>query len=183
MDVATRVHEIVAPVVAGEDLELVEVRFTGGQLQVVIDRAAGVDHDTLSNVSSRVSRLLDEHDVVPGRYTLEVSSPGVERPLRTVEQFRRFVGSNISVKTHPHVAGERRERGRLEAADEEGIVIVPSEGPGAGVARSLTYDDIDRARTVFEWGGQPKPGKGRAPAKDAKHKKKLAAKDGKRVSA
>ena len=165
MDVATRVHEIVAPLVAGEDLELVEVRFTGGQLQVVVDRAGGIDLDALSNVSGRVSRLLDEHDVVPGRYTLEVSSPGLERPLRTPAQFRRFVGSTISVKTCPHVPGERRERGLLESADDEGIVVVPSEGPGAGVARSLGYDDIDRARTVFEWAAQPKPGGRRAPAK------------------
>ena len=193
MDVATRVHEIVAPLVTEEGLELVEVRFTGGQLQVVVDRSAGIDLDTLSSVSSRVSRLLDEHDVVPGRYTLEVSSPGLERPLRTPEQFRRFVGATVSVKTCPHVPGERRERGRLEAADDEGIVIMPSEGTGMGVARSLKYDDIDRARTVFEWGGQPKPGKGRPPAKtptgskkkaqDKAQNAKKADKDEKRVSA
>jgi ribosome maturation factor RimP len=175
--------------VAEKDLELVEVRFTGGQVQVVVDQAAGVDLDTLSDVSSRVSRLLDEHDVVPGRYTLEVSSPGIERPLRTPEQFRRFVGATISVKTCPHVPGERRERGRLEAADDEGIVIVPSEGSGAGVARALVYADIDRARSVFEWGGQPKPGKGRAPAKAPAGSRKKAQdakkadKDEKRVSA
>ena len=195
MDVATRVHEMVAPLVAKSDLELVEVRFNGGQLQVVVDRASGIDLDTLSDVSGRVSRLLDEHDVVPGRYTLEVSSPGLERPLRTMEQFRRFVGATISVKTCPHVPGERRERGRLESADDEGIVIVPSEGPGAGVPRALAYADIDRARTVFEWGAQPKPGKGRAATKapaDGKKKagikknagsKKKADKDEKRMSA
>ena len=188
MDVATRVHEIVAPLMADEGLELVEVRFTGSQLQVVIDRGGGIDLDTLSNVSRRVSRLLDERDVVPGRYTLEVSSPGLERPLRTADQFRRFVGATIAVKTRPDVPGERRERGRLEAADEQGIVIVPSEGPGAGVARSLSYDDIDRARTVFEWAAQPKPGKGRTPGRAAGgnnngSKKKKAGNDEKRVSA
>ncbi len=197
MDVATRVHGLIAPLVAEKGLELVEVRFTGGQLQVVVDRATGVDLDALTDVSSRVSRALDEHDVVPSRYTLEVSSPGLERPLRTPEQFRRFVGATVSVKTLPNVAGERRERGRLEAADEEGIVIVPSEGPGAGVARSLRYDQIDRARTVFEWAAQPKPGKSPASAKNLagsnkagsnkkateRSKKKKADNDEKRVSA
>ncbi len=185
MDVATRIHELVAPLVAETDLELVEVRFTGGQLQVVVDRATGVDLDALSDVSSRVSRILDENDVVPGRYTLEVSSPGLERPLRTPEQFHRFVGATVSVKTCPHVPGERRERGRLEAADEKGIVIVPTVGPGAGVARSLAYDDIDRARTVFEWGAQPKPGKSRAPANTSARGKsaKKADNDEKRASA
>lgn len=189
MDVATRVHEFVAPLVAEKDLELVEVRFTGGQLQVVVDREGGVNLDALSEISNRVSRVLDDHDVVPGRYTLEVSSPGLERPLRTPEQFRRFVGATVSVKTHPQVPGERRERGRLESADENGIVIVPAEGPGANVARSLAYGEIDRARTVFEWEAQPKPGKSRGPARStaeskmAGSSKKKADKDEKRVSA
>ncbi|MDQ3575697.1 MAG: ribosome maturation factor RimP [Actinomycetota bacterium] len=168
MDVATRIHGFVAPLVAEEGIELVEVLFTGGQLQVVVDRDGGVDIDTLSKLSGRVSRLLDQHDVVPGRYILELSSPGLERSLRTPEQFRRFVGATVSVKTRPHVAGERREKGRLQAADEEGIVLEPSEGPGAGVARRLAYGDIDRARTVFEWGPAPKPGK--APSRKGRAK-------------
>ncbi|MDQ3569299.1 MAG: ribosome maturation factor RimP, partial [Actinomycetota bacterium] len=159
---ATRVHGYVAPLVAEEGIELVEVLFTGGQLQIVVDLDGGIDLDTLSRLSGQVSRLLDRHDVVPGRYNLELSSPGLERPLRTPEQFRRFVGATVSVKTRPHVAGERREKGRLQAADEEGIIIEPSEGPGAGVARRLAYGDIDRARTVFEWGPAPKPGKARS---------------------
>jgi ribosome maturation factor RimP len=168
VDVATRVHGCVAPLVADAGLDLVEVRFPGGQLQVVVDRPGGVDLETLSGISSRISRLLDEHDMVPGRYTLEVSSPGLERPLRTPDQFRRFVGATVSVKTRPDVPGERRERGLLKAADDEGIVLVPSEGPGAGVDRRLAYGDIDRARTVFEWGPAPKPGKGARTKDDEK---------------
>lgn len=159
MDVASRVHEVVEPAVAAEGLELVEVTYTGSQLQVFVDGVGGVDLDALSTLSTRLSRLLDQHDPVPGRYTLEVSSPGLERPLRTPDQFRRFVGSTVSVKTKPHVAGERRERGVLEAADEDGIVIAAADGQGPGAARRLAYDEIDRARTVFEWGPAPKPGK------------------------
>ena len=188
-----RVQELLEPLLAADGLELVDLRFSGGALQMFVDRPGGIDLDTISEVTTRVSRLLDEHDPVPGRYTLEVSSPGVERPLRRPDHFRRFVGSTISVKTRPEVAGERRQQGRLEAADDEGIVIMPSEGTGMGVARSLKYDDIDRARTVFEWGGQPKPGKGRPPAKtptgskkkaqDKAQNAKKADKDEKRVSA
>ncbi len=162
MDVADRVHALVEPVVAAAALELVEVRYTGSQVQVFVDRPVGVDLDALSALSTRLSRLLDQHDPVPGRYTLEVSSPGLERPLRTPEQFRRFLGSTVSVKTRPHVAGERRQKGTLDTADDEGIVLVALEGPEAGAPRRLAYEDIERARTVFEWGPPPKPGK--APA-------------------
>ena len=77
-----------------------------------------------------------------GRYTLEVSSPGVERPLRTPEHFRRFVGTSVAVKTRPDVEGDRRLEGTLEAADDEGVVVA---------GRRLAYDDIEKARTVFVW--------------------------------
>ncbi len=162
MDVESRVHDLVAPLADTEGLELVDVRFTGGQLQIFVDRAEGVDLDGLSAFSSRISRVLDEEDPVPGRYTLEVSSPGLERPLRTPEHFRRFVGSTVAVKTRPHVPGERRERGLLERADDQGVVVVPSEGPGRGEPRRLAYADIEKARTVFEWGPAPKPGRAQA---------------------
>lgn len=160
MDVATRVHRLIETLVAAEGFELVDVRFSGAHLQVFVDHSAGIDLDSLSELSARISRLLDHHDPVPGRYALEVSSPGLERPLRTPEQFGRFVGTTVTVRTRPDVPGERRERGRLDSADEDGIVVVPSEGPGRGVARRIAYEDIERARTVFEWGPSPKPGTG-----------------------
>lgn len=148
MDPATRTEELVEPVLAADGLELVDVRYGGGTLQVFVDRPGGVDLDTLSDVTRRVSRLLDEHDPVPGRYTLEVSSPGLERPLRRPEHFRRFVGREIKVKTQPGVEGERREQGCLEAADDEGIVVN---------GRRLAYGDIERAHTVFAWGQGARP--------------------------
>ncbi|HEX2065161.1 MAG TPA: ribosome maturation factor RimP, partial [Acidimicrobiales bacterium] len=159
-EVAGRAEQAIAPVLADAGLELVDVIFTGGNLRVFVDRAGGVDLDTISEVSARLSRALDHDDPVPGSYTLEVSSPGLERPLRTPDQFRRFVGATVSVKTRPEVDGPRREQGRLEAADEDGIVVVPTAGPGQGTPRRLAYSEIDRARTVFEWGPSPKPGKG-----------------------
>ena len=153
MDPATRVRELIEPVLAADGLELVDARFAAGALQIFVDRPGGIDLDTIAAVSTTVSRLLDEHDPVPGRYTLEVSSPGIERPLRRPEHFRRFVGTTVAVKTSPEVPGERRVQGVLEVADDEGIVVA---------GRRLAYDDIDRARTVFEWppaGPGPRPGK------------------------
>ena len=159
-EVARRAEQVVAPVLAEGGIELVDVIFTGGILRVFVDRAGGIDLDTISDLSARLSRVLDQEDPIPGSYTLEVSSPGLERPLRTPEHFRRFVGANVSVKTRPEVDGPRREQGRLEAADEESIVLVPTSGPGQGRPRRLEYGEIDRARTVFDWGPPPKPGKG-----------------------
>lgn len=149
MDPATRVRELVEPVLAAEGLELVDAQFSSGALQIFVDRPGGIDLDAIAAVSTMVSQVLDEHDPVPGRYTLEVSSPGVERPLRRPEHFARFVGTTVNVKTRPEVAGERRVQGLLEAADDEGVVVA---------GRRLAYAEIERARTVFEWGPAPKPG-------------------------
>lgn len=149
MDVIARVQHLVEPLVSTDGIELVDVQLTGGSLQVFVDRPGGLDLEAISRLSSRISALLDEHDPVPGRYVLEVSSPGLERPLRRPDHFVRFVGTTVSVKTRPGVEGERRQKGLLEAADDEGVVLA---------GRRLSYDDIETARTVFEWGGQPKPG-------------------------
>ncbi|MGH9148941.1 MAG: ribosome maturation factor RimP [Acidimicrobiales bacterium] len=147
--VRQRVHELVEPLTSDLGLELVDVETGPGMVKVTLDRDGGIDLEAITEASERVSRLLDVHDPVPGSYTLEVTSPGLERPLRTPAQFRRFVGSVVAVKTHPHVEGERRLRGVIEVADDGGVVI---EG------RRLAYTEIERARTVFEWAPAPKPG-------------------------
>ncbi|MEO7836589.1 MAG: ribosome maturation factor RimP [Acidimicrobiales bacterium] len=147
MDVIARVQHLVEPLVEAHGLELVDVQHAGGSLQVFVDRPGGLDLESISLLSSRISAVLDEHDPVPGRYVLEVSSPGLERPLRRPDHFRRFVGTTISVKVRPGVEGERRQKGLLDAADDDGIVLA---------GRRLSYDDIETARTIFEWGGQPK---------------------------
>ena len=139
---------LVEPAVSPLGLELVDVEHVGATLRVSIDRPGGVDLDTISAASEAVSAVLDHADPVPGRYTLEVSSPGVERPLRTPEHFRRAVGTPVSVRTQPGVEGERRVEGVLSQADDEGVVVV---------GRRLAYGEIERARTVFEWGPSPKP--------------------------
>lgn len=161
------------PVVDSVGLELVDVERRAGVLLVTVDRAGGVDLDALTTANRAVSQALDELDPIPGRYSLEVSSPGLERPLRTPAHFTRAVGETITVKTRPQVPGERRVRGRLLSADDEGFELAPEvgaeePGPGAGTLR-LSYRDIDRARTVFEWGpgrpsGEGRPGAGRARA-------------------
>lgn len=141
----------VAPVVESLGLELVDLELRPGLLRVVVDRQGGVDLDSVSKVTKELSEVLDSHDPMPGsRYTLEVTSPGLERPLRTPEQFARAVGEQISVRTLPSAGLDRRMRGTLTVADADGIVVI-GEGLGDDGSR-IAYSEIERARTIFEWG-------------------------------
>lgn len=170
MDVAERVRDLVEAPLADAGVELVDVELKGHTLCVFVDRPeGGIDLDAVTDATQLVSGVLDEHDPVPGHYTLEVSSPGVERPLRTPAHFRRFVGTTVSVRTHGGVEGERRVEGELVSADDDGIVVTPAADSGTSGERRLAYGDIERARTVFTWGPAPKPGR-----PQSKQKKKAA---------
>jgi ribosome maturation factor RimP len=161
--VSEQVRALVEALLAAQhsDLEVVDVEHTGSVLRVTIDRPTQghVDLDTLSAVTRLISDALDRHDPVPGRYTLEVSSPGIERLLRTPAHFRRFVGTPVTVKLRSGVAGERRLVGTLDAADDEGIEVA---------GRRLRYDEIERARTRFDWEATPKPSRSTKKAKGPK---------------
>jgi ribosome maturation factor RimP len=151
-----RVRAVVEPVVAAADLELYDVELAGAILRVLVDAAGGVDLAVLGEVTRAVSDALDADDPLPGRYTLEVSSPGLERKLRTPAHFAAALGKKVRVRTVAGTEGERRVEGELTAADDEGVVVATPEGP-----RRLAYDEVERARTVFEWGPTPPPGGGR----------------------
>jgi ribosome maturation factor RimP len=159
----TAVRAAAEPVLSSLGLELVDVEFEGsGRARTVrlrVDREGGIDLDTLAEVTGPVSDALDAVSAIEGPYNLEVSSPGVERPLRRPSDFARFAGTTISVKSHDPVDDARRHRGLLVEADESGIVLEVD-----GQQRRFSYDAIASARTVFEWGPAPKP---KGPAKRA----------------
>jgi ribosome maturation factor RimP len=162
------VRAIVEPLLADQGAELVDLEHPGPVLRVVVDRPGGIDLDGLSSLTKRVSRALDEHDPIAGRYTLEVSSPGLERPLRTPAHYRRALGAKVAIKTVPGQA-ERRLSGVLTAADDDSVVLRLDPAPADGEPeRRVAYADIERARTVFEWGPPPKPGKGPRPKSEKK---------------
>jgi ribosome maturation factor RimP len=152
--VAERVADAVAPALGNLGLVLHDVEHTGTSIRVLVDRDGGIDVDALTAATREVSRLLDELDPIDGHYTLEVSSPGLERPLRTPAHFARAVGAEVNVKTVPGTDGERRLTGTVQQADEQGIVLAQADG----TTRTLRYDEIERARTTFAWGPAPKPG-------------------------
>jgi ribosome maturation factor RimP len=161
MTVAERVRELVEPLLADRDLAVYDVEMAGPVLRVVVDADRALDLDVLSDASRAVSRALDDAELIAGTYTLEVTSPGLERPLRTPQHFARAVGEQIKVKTVPGAApdAERRVAGELTAAGDDGITVRTStDEAGEPTLRHLAYADIERARTVFEWGPGERPG-------------------------
>jgi len=130
--------------------ELVDLEYAPGrahaQLRIFIDRPAGVGLDDCEAVSREVSALLDVEDPVPTGYTLEVSSPGLDRILRTPAHFQRFVGERVRVELVNSRGGRRRYTGRLAALNAAGIEL---EVDGAMVA--VSFAEIGRARLAPLW--------------------------------
>jgi len=176
METAERIRLLVAPLIDETPAELYDITYAGGVLQITVDQPGGVDMGVIGRLTRAISRLLDDTDPIAGAFTLEVSSPGLERPLRTAEHFTKAVGETISVKTHPGVDGERRFRAVVVGADAESVHLAPADDP-AGETRRLRFHDIERARTTFEWGPAPKPGgpkpgrSGTSPSATKKQKK------------
>jgi ribosome maturation factor RimP len=153
------IRVLVQPLLASAGLRLWDVEITSGVVRVLVDRDAGVDLEALTAASRVVSELLDAHDelVPPAGYQLEVSSPGIERTLRTPEHYRQYVGTTVAVKTISAVDGERRLRGVLAAADDRGIDLAVDTAPGRAPI-TIPYDQIERTHAVLDWGPAPKPG-------------------------
>ena len=151
---------LVRPVIEQAGFEFVELATTREQgrkvLRVVVDRPGGVDLDALSQLSATVSRHLDLEGYEDGPYGLEVSSPGIERPLKRPEHFARSVGEQVKVKTTAPMAGSRTHTGTLVSADEDAIVIATTDGDGGSGDLRVPYADIVSARTVVDWDAELK---------------------------
>jgi ribosome maturation factor RimP len=155
--VIARVRELVAPIAADLGLDLYDVEQRGGTLRITLDTPAGSDAgvslDVLALASRLMSKELDQHDPIPSRYVLEVTSPGVERTLRLPAHFQREVGKEVAIRLANVEAERRRVQGTIVAADDDTVTIRSADDD-----RRIALADIDRAKTVFAWGGQPKPG-------------------------
>src|SRR5271157_2991526 len=150
--VASKIEEIAQRVAQPEGLEVVEVEVKGGGNQrfvrISIDKPAGVTHGDCELVSQQVGTILDVEDVVPGgRYTLEVSSPGVERKLLKPQDYQRFQGRKARIALRDPVEGRRNWEGIL-AGFEDGEVALET---GPRTTMRFPLDQIQKANLKFEW--------------------------------
>jgi ribosome maturation factor RimP len=146
-----------SPILRARGLDLVDVEMNGAQLTVFVDREGGINLDELGDATRDVSAALDEIDPMPGRYTLSVSSPGLERRLRTPAHFARAVGEKVTVRIDAGTSEVRRVTGTLADADDAGFLVTGPEVPDGELR--IAYDQVERARTVFEWGPEGKKAK------------------------
>ena len=153
-DETTRLESIVTPLLAEQDLALYDLTVTGQgkarTVRVSVERPDGgpVDLEAIAAASRSIDPVLEEDDVLRGAFTLEVSSPGLERALRRPEHFQRARGQIVSCK----IPGEARLRGVLTSADDTGFDLDVD-----GDARRVAYADATNVRTVFEWGAAEAP--------------------------
>lgn len=185
-DVPARLRELLTPLAEDLGLEVFDLEYAGGVVRVTVDRPDGVDIDRIAAATRMFSRALDSEDPVVGRYTLEVSSPGLERALRTTAHLEWALGKEVTVKTDPSSGVPRRIRGTLTEVDEDAIAVVATELDGVPVTADpsappvrVARDHVSQARTVFSWGPGPKPGRsgggGQADAKGPKGQKRVSA--------
>ncbi len=136
MDAIARIEQIVGPSIEGMGYELVRVQLSGGQrptLQIMAERQDGraMTVEDCADISRAVSALLDVEDPLPGAYTLEVSSPGIDRPLTRLKDFERFKGFEARIETKLPLDGRKRFRGLLEGVAGEDVRLSLIEKPAA----------------------------------------------------
>jgi ribosome maturation factor RimP len=140
-----RLIALFEPLLAEQGYELVDVEFVTGQggatLRFYIDKPEGIDVDDVGAASPLISDLLDVEDPIPGNYTLEVSSPGLDRVLRKPEHFARFVDNRVKVELMVPRAGRKRYTGMLRRADDESIELEVDN-----FSVSIRLAEIGRAR-------------------------------------
>tara|TARA_B100000686_G_scaffold346588_1_gene433584 strand:+ start:796 stop:1317 length:522 start_codon:yes stop_codon:yes gene_type:complete len=154
VSVVGKVKEIVLDLLQSTNYKLYDVEQNGGILKVTIDSEKGITLDQLAEINRKISHELDQKDPIPNKYTLEVSSPGLERKLRTKEHFLGAENETITIKLGPHVEGARRIEGALKKVEEETLIVES----GTGERHRIEIQDITNARTVFNWEKNPKPG-------------------------
>lgn len=149
-----QVRRIAERVTASHGLELVELEFLGSgkarMLRIFIDKSGGVTHEDCESVSREVGTILDMEDVVPGdSYTLEVSSPGLDRKLTKAADYERFKGSLVKVSTYEPVEGNRHFRGRLGDISD-GKISLEIEAAGSKKKAKKKQENVAGTKVTIE---------------------------------
>ena len=151
-------RNVVETYLAAEEVELDDLTLRGGgksrMLRVIVDADGGLGLDRIADLARGLSHLLDEDDAVNGPYTLEVTSPGLERKLTRPMHYRKSIGREVVVTTRDAIAGENSHRGTLESVVSGGVTVRVGEE-----AREIAFDEVTRAQTVFRWKAKAKPGR------------------------
>ncbi len=146
----THLWELFEPVVTGMGFDLIEIEHfpnpKHGVLRLYIDKEGGVNVDDCSSVSRQISALIDVEEPINGKFNLEISSPGADRPLRRLKDFQRFTGSLVKLKTVMPFEGQRNFKGRLLQADEE-MVTIETDTEEVGIP----FNALEKARVVPEF--------------------------------
>lgn len=149
----TRIWQMAEPLAAQEGMEVIDIELKhegsrGGKvLRVYLDKEGGPVMEDLSKVSRSLSDLLDEHeDIVEGSYSLEVSSPGVNRPLKRPEHFARYIGKKVRVRTWEPMQGRRAFVGQLLEVTPDGIALNQD-----GVRWEIAYSSIEKSNYEHDW--------------------------------
>jgi ribosome maturation factor RimP len=166
----SRILAIAEPIAAERGLEILDIEVAGtasNQLLRVLldcpDETRGVGIEDCQVVSHRLGDALEAYEALSGRYMLEVSSPGVNRPLKRIEHFRRVLGRKVKVRTKAAVTEKRTWLGRLDEVDDAGIAVNDESGEIVRIA----FGEIDKANLEFEFEQKP----ARAGRKSAKKKR------------
>ncbi|MDH5765703.1 MAG: ribosome maturation factor RimP [Gammaproteobacteria bacterium] len=139
---------LLEPVITGLGYEVVDIEFRphprDGLLRVFIDQESGIQLEDCELVSRQLSAMLDVEDPIPGHFNLEVSSPGLDRPLRKAEDFERFTGEMVKIKlSMPTIEGQRNFTGKLLGLEENEVLLEVD-----GETKYLPLGGIDKARLV-----------------------------------
>ena len=149
------VRQIAERVTASQGLELVDVEFRGGGkarlLRLFIDKPGGVTHEDCAFVSRELGTILDVEDAIPGSYTLEVSSPGLDRKLVKAADFERFAGSRVRLSTCEPVEGSRHFEGRLQGLREGRVALEVGSKKAPAHAVEIELGNVERANLVPEF--------------------------------
>ena len=150
MEVAAHVEELAGGVVLAQGLELVHVEFlpkgTAAILRLYIDKPGGVNVDDCQRVSRHLSLLLEAEDCINQQYILEVSSPGIERPLFKAEDYRRFSGKEIRILTHDKIEGRKKFTGLLKGFSQ-GILSMECQGSNY----EIPLETVRKANLVYRF--------------------------------